>query len=228
MPHLALVGCTSGSGPRIVAAARRLGYRVTGVVPPGAPAPVTDHVLVAAETDLVAALAEYHERHRLSGVVGSGGASCAAAALAARALGLPGPDPSALAAALAAVPTAGAYRGPRYVLPVLAGAGTYEVVAVGELLSGSAAPMFPAPALLPWQRHRLVAAAVAAVRAAGLDRGAYVAHVLLTGQGPRALGILPGIGEPPIPELVAETTGTDLATAALHLATTPTPLRKAA
>jgi hypothetical protein len=245
MPHVALVGCTSGSGSRLVAAARQLGYRITAVLPPDTPgAPAADHVLYGADVgQALTALRKHHARHPLDAVLGCGGASEEVAARAARALGLPGADPVAVgnltphpARTLRPLPAqadgADHWSGPRYVLPVLVEAGAAEVVALGEVLrpgtAGAGVPMFPAPALLPWQRHRLTAAAVAAIRSAGVGHGAYQVHLVLTGQGPRLLSVTAGIGEPPVPELVAETTGTDLATAAIQLATGPTALSAAA
>lgn len=237
MPHIALIGCTSGSGPRLLAVARRLGYRVTAVLPAGAPRPLTDHVLAGEPGELLAALRRHHARHPLDGITGSGGGvSEELAALSALALGLPGADPAAVgrAAALTRDPTGGAGLppgrseswagerriGPRYVAPVLVERGVAEVIALGALPdSAGDAPVFPAPGLLPWQRRRLTAAAVSAVRAAWLEHGAHQVRLVLTGQGPRVVGIDPGVGYPPVPELLQELTGIDLAEEAIRLAT---------
>jgi hypothetical protein len=246
MPHIALIGCTSGSGPRLLAAARRLGYRVTAVLPSGSPRPVTEHVLVGEPGELLAALRRHNARHPLDGITGNGaGVSEELAALSALALDLPGADPAAVgrAAALTRDSAGGAgpstarsdawagrpQVGPRYVLPVLVGGGVVDVVALGALPGPpGSAPEFPASGLLPWQRRRLTGAAAAAVRAAWLDHGAHQVRLVLTGQGPRVLGVDPGIGHPPVPELVQELTGVDLAEAAIHLATGGTALAAAA
>jgi biotin carboxylase len=96
-------------------------------------------------------------------------------------------------------------RGPLYGVETVTDAGRTEVVGITE--HGAASP---ATGLLPWQRRYLERAAVAALRAVGLDHGVGHTVVRLTGRGPRVVAVDAGV--------VAPAAGIDLTAAALRLA----------
>jgi biotin carboxylase len=320
VPHVAFIESnTSGSGFRAVQTARRLGYTVTFVTrdpayyrTPNQPLSHlldgSDHVLTTETNDpaaLTAALAGHRDRHGLDGITCSSEYYLHSAAVAARALGLPGPDPDAVARARNKAATRQALDGaglpnPRYAvvdtaLAALAAAADIgypcvlkpvdrssstnvrlvdgpdalaehyarmtrqerhsrgwalarevlveeylhgpefsvetaacrgEIRVLGTTSKGLAGgnafaeneAIFPAPALLPWQRRYVQGAAVAALRALGLDHGVCHTEVKLTGRGPRIVEVNARVGGYPIPDLVRLATGFDLTAAAVQLA----------
>jgi len=320
VPHVAFIECNiSGSGFRAVAAAKELGYRVTFVTrdlgyyrTPKQPLSYLldgcDHVLTTETNDqpaLVAALAAHRDRYGLDGVVCFSEYYVHTAAVAARALGLPGPDPDAVARArnkaltrqalaaagvpnpqFAVVDTAADaldaaaeigypcvlkpvdrssstnvrlipgpdalvehytsitrhtrhsrgwrlarevlveeyLQGPEFSVETVACRGEIRVLGttgkgvVGQNAFAENEHIFPAPALLPWQRRYVQDTAVAAVRALGLDHGVCHTEVKLTGQGPRIVEVNARVAGFPVPSLVKLATGFDLTAAVIRLA----------